>query len=321
MSAQLQTERAAVAELSAPIAAPIGPVVEVRNMELRLGKEFTLLIPDLNLRPGELLAVIGPNGSGKSSLLSCLVGLVRLSFGQVTILGSPAAQLPLATRRKLGVQLQGSGYNDLYLVRDLRRLHELMYGLSDQSIFDAFDVGSLSSKRYGTLSSGEQQRVQLAMALAHRPSLAVFDEPTSNLDPHFEDVFCTLLRQRATQDGEFSCIFVTHSPRVVSLCDQLLVMRRGSIDRFGARDALVEESFGQFACMFSGTALELERIKSLMPQPPSMIGKSGEGDTLVFYGEKHLKEIALATLAAVPVHKFTLWLPDAADLLESIKHG
>src|SRR6218665_1508314 len=91
---------------------------------------FTLCVPELHLACDEVLGVIGPNGSGKTSLLSCLLGTAQAGHGRVTLLGDPAGRLALATRQHFGLQMQGAGYNELYLVRDIQRLHGLIYGRS-----------------------------------------------------------------------------------------------------------------------------------------------------------------------------------------------
>lgn len=279
---------------------------------------FTLHVPELQLAAGEVLGVIGANGSGKTTLLSCLLGTVRPERGRTTVLGEPAGRMTEATRQDFGLQLQGAGYNELYLVRDIQRLHGLAYGRSDASVFEAFGVPALGAKRFGSLSSGEQQRVQLAMALAHHPRLAVFDEPTSNLDPAYEEAFCAMVHARRTA-GDFGALVVTHSPRVVSLCNRLMILAAGRVDALGPTADLVKTRFDEVGCrIVASSAARATALAALRGAARRMI----EDDRgLVLYGSAELRQAALVHLQANAVDRCTLWAPDATDLLEGIRHG
>ena len=159
-----QTSPEATVHKLAPAAPAVQEValVDVSNLLVQHDKGFSLRIPQLQMFPADMLAVLGANGSGKSTLLSCLFGGGVSFAGSVQLLGQQPGQLPLAQRHRLGVQWLGAGFNELYRVREIQELYRRCYGRSDASVFEAFGVPELGKRRFGRLSSGEQQRVQLA---------------------------------------------------------------------------------------------------------------------------------------------------------------
>lgn len=325
MTAALAAAPEVQAEPDPPHRQPADALIEVDNLLFQRGAAFALRIPELRLYPGEMMAVIGANGSGKSSLLACLLsagaGRAAAFHGQVRMLRAADLRAGFAQRHRLGVQRQDAGFNELYRVRDLQRLHQRTYTRSDAAVFGAFGVPALAKKAFGALSSGEQQRVQLAMALAHHPQLALFDEPTSNLDPHFEDVFCRHLRARQQDGSGFASLFVTHAGRVAALCDRLLLLHQGAIDRIGSREALVRERFGSVACRFTGPAPQLDAAADLLAGNAAVRRQHRDARSLTLYGDAPLRALAQRALAALDFERFSLWRPGAADLLEALKHG
>ena len=295
-------------------------LIDVSNLSLSHGNGFSLRIPQLQLHPGDMLVVLGANGSGKSTLLSCLLGAGAGFEGQVKLLGCVPGQLDLAQRHRLGVQSQGAGFNELYLVREIQELHRRCYARSDAAVFEAFGLPALGNRRFGRLSSGEQQRVQLAMALAHHPQLAVFDEPTSNLDPHYEDVFCQTLKDRHATDAGFASLCVTHSPRVATLCERVLLLDKGAVDALGALQALVNKRFDSIGCRIVGSGAQLDAAEAVFSGSQAVCRRRG-AHALTLYGGPQLREPAQAFVAQHEVQHFSLWRPDAADLLEAIKSG
>jgi ABC-2 type transport system ATP-binding protein len=307
--------KTAVARADAPGAA----LIDVSNLLVSHDSGFSLRIPQLQLLQGDMLAVLGANGSGKSTLLSCLFGTGAAFHGSVSLLGCAPGRLDLALRNRLGVQWQGAGFNELYLVREIQELHRRCYARSDAAVFAAFGVPELGKQRFGRLSSGEQQRVQLAMALAHHPKLAVFDEPTSNLDPHYEDVFCQMLKRRHGGDPGFASLCVTHSARVAALCERMLVLDKGGIDALDSLQSLVSKRFDRLGCRIVGSAAQLDAAEAAFAGSAAVRSRHRDARAVTVYGGQPLRELAQAFVAQHEVEHFSLWRPGAADLLEAIK--
>lgn len=294
-------------------------LLEVSNLLVSHDSGFSLRIPQLQLFAGDMLAVIGANGSGKSTLLSCLFGSSPASHGEATLLGCAPGRLGLLERHRLGVQWQGAGFNEMYLVREIQELHRRCYARSDAAVFEAFGVPALGKRRFGRLSSGEQQRVQLAMALAHHPQLVIFDEPTSNLDPHYEDVFCQMLKHRHESDPGFASLCVTHAPRVAALCEEMLILDKGGVDEIGSLQTLISKRFDRIGCRIVGTTPQLDAAEALFANSDAVRSRRRDSRAITAYGGLALRDLAQTLVAQHEVEHFSLWRPGAADLLEAIK--
>jgi len=320
MNKIVNTDRLSPAQASSVWEPSLGAceaTVEVHNLHCAPSPAFALILPAFRLPPNCLTALIGPNGSGKTTLLSCVLGSRPAGHGTVQLFGHPVRQLPVAKRARIGVQLQDVGFNEQYKVQDIVKLHRLVYAASDPAIFDAFRIAELDAKRFGALSSGEKQRLQLAMAMAHRPELMIFDEPSSNLDAYFEGVFCDLLT-RARHDGA-SSIFITHSPRVVAISNQILFLRDGRVEHQGPQRELISKLFGPVGCLFAGNSAAQSHVQSALAAVPGVRFRLTR-DGLQAFGDAPLRRAAIEAAAQVELERFALWSPDAADLMQEVKN-
>ena len=219
---------------------------------------------DLDVQPGELMAIVGASGSGKTTLLNILAGLERPSAGQVSVgdrdlLNISDRELVLYRRSEVGFVWQTTARNLVpYLsVRDNIELPMAIAGVSKRErrgrsmeLLAALDMEDKVSRAPGQLSGGEQQRVAIAVALANRPPLLLADEPTGELDTQMaEDVFRML--------GEMNRVFgvtvviVTHFGGVAHFVDRVVHIRDGRISA---------ESYLQSSFQRSGSATEQEYL-------------------------------------------------------------
>jgi len=192
---------------------------------------------DLEIRPGEMVALLGPSGCGKSTLLNVLSGVDRLDAGTAIVAGidlgrASARQLVTLRREKIGIVFQA-----FHLVPNLTAEENVALPLHLAGRRDAARVAALLA-RVGLsgraqhfpseLSGGEQQRVALARALVHRPRLVLADEPTGNLDSAAGDVVLDLLDElRAAEEA--AVVLATHDERVAARADRRIRMRDGRV--------------------------------------------------------------------------------------------
>ncbi len=195
---------------------------------------------DLEVEPGEFIAVLGSNGAGKSSLLKVLLGLQPLSRGSVDLLGRPAAR----GRRDVGYipQHRGYGANVPLRARDLVKLgidgHRWGLGgmRANEQLVDEL-LESVGATEYADaplarLSGGEQQRLRVAQALASRPRILLCDEPLQSLDLKRQRVVVELIDKDRRERGT-TVMFVTHEINpVLSAVDRVLYIINGRF-RFG----------------------------------------------------------------------------------------
>jgi len=195
---------------------------------------------DLDLAPGEIVALLGESGSGKSTLLNCLAGLDEADSGSITLAGQDLRPLDddarSALRRKeLGFIFQAFHLLPHLSVADnvalpLRLLRQRDDGRVAQML-EAVNLGQLAARMPRQLSGGQLQRVAIARALVHRPRLVLADEPTGNLDARHAAEVLELLR-RCTHEAGAACLLVTHSEVAAHAAD-----RRLRLDADGLHDA------------------------------------------------------------------------------------
>jgi lipoprotein-releasing system ATP-binding protein len=196
---------------------------------------------DLQVAPGEIVALLGPSGSGKSTLLQA-VGLLEGGFeGSIRLHGQEAAELDDEGRTRLRRELLGFVYQFHHLLPEFNArenviLPQLVRGADPQSARQRADellsklrLAERLDHRPSKLSGGEQQRVAVARALANKPPLILADEPTGNLDEHTADIvfaeFLNLVR------GEGSAALVaTHNERIAAKMDRVVRLHEGRLE-------------------------------------------------------------------------------------------
>src|SRR5689334_7315673 len=195
---------------------------------------------DLEVAPGEIVALLGPSGSGKSTLLQA-VGLLEGGFkGSIRLAGEEAAELDDDGRTRLRRELLGFVYQFHHLLPEFNALEnvilpQLVRGADPaaartraEQLLGALRLSERVDHRPSKLSGGEQQRVAVARALANKPPLVLADEPTGNLDEHTADAvlgeFLSLVR------GEGSAALVaTHNERLASKMDRVVRLHEGRL--------------------------------------------------------------------------------------------
>ena len=197
---------------------------------------FALRGVSLQLRPGELLAVMGPSGSGKSTLLACLAGLDEPDGGHVELMGRRVTRRPEAERaalraRHIGILRQSRNlFEHLTVAGNIRLQLKLARRPRDarlDAMLDLLSLRPLLDSRLGQLSGGETARAGLAVALAADPIVLLADEPTAEVDAATADGMLVLLMQR--RDEGRATIVVTHNAAVAERCDRILRLRDGRI--------------------------------------------------------------------------------------------
>ncbi|TMR13101.1 ABC transporter ATP-binding protein [Nonomuraea turkmeniaca] len=194
---------------------------------------------DLQVEPGEFVAIMGPSGSGKSTLVHMLGGLDTRTSGEIWLDGKRADTLSesawaLLRRKKIGFVFQFFNLVTNMTVGDNVELPALLAGASPkvarerrESLLAALNLTDRADAAPAQLSGGEQQRVALARALANQPSLLLADEPTGNLDSRNTRDVLRLLSE-VHKEGQ-TIIMVTHDARVASLADRLVSLFDGEI--------------------------------------------------------------------------------------------
>jgi putative ABC transport system ATP-binding protein len=203
------------------------------------GREITVLRDiTFELEAGGFLAVTGPSGSGKSTLLGLLAGLDRPTSGHVVLDGRDLATLTEDERARVRAEAVGFVFQSFHLIPTLTARENIQVPLElrgedartrAEELLARVGLGDRGHHYPAQLSGGEQQRVAVARAFAHRPKILFADEPTGNLDAANGQNVITLLGELNRELGT-TLVLVTHDPdlarharRVIRLCDGAVV--------------------------------------------------------------------------------------------------
>jgi heme exporter protein A len=218
-------------------------LIIARSLSKQFGPLWALRSIDLDIRPGEFTTIVGPNGAGKTTLLRILATLSRPTSGQVSIAGHLLPRGADDARRHIGLLSHlPLLYGDLTAEENLRFFGQ-MYDVPNLKarIDDLLEQVDLSERRHDrarTFSRGMQQRLAIARALMHNPSILLLDEPFTGLDPHASDRLEELLR--GLNDGQRTVVMTIHDlDRGWAMCQRALVLARGKIV-YDARTADVD---------------------------------------------------------------------------------
>ncbi|MGD9635104.1 MAG: ABC transporter ATP-binding protein [Pirellulales bacterium] len=227
------------------------PVLSAKNLYKAYGRGDARVPAvdgiDIELMPGEIVAIMGASGSGKSTLLNLLAGLTRPDKGQVWLDGSDLAVLSdrrIAALRGKNMGVVFQAYNLLPTVSALDNvaLPLMLAGIrgarnTAKSFLSSVGLDSQMTRRPPELSGGEQQRVALARALVNNPQVILADEPTGNLDRANVQLVCDLFK-RVVATNDRAIAIVTHEPFVACYADRVIVLSDGQIaDQFVKAEA------------------------------------------------------------------------------------
>ena len=219
------------------------PLIHLERVCKRYGDLVAVDGVDLNVHPGQVLAIIGPSGSGKSTLLRCINYLERPESGRIAVgdicldAGTPPSRAELSVlRRRVGMVFQSFNlFPHLTVLQNVSLAQRRVLGRSredaERRSQDLLAVVGLADKAHqypSRCSGGQQQRIAIARALALEPSVMLFDEPTSSLDPELGLEVLNVMRELA--NAGMTMIIVTHEMHFAEdVSNEVVVMAGGRV--------------------------------------------------------------------------------------------
>ncbi|MBI4991279.1 ABC transporter ATP-binding protein [Candidatus Gottesmanbacteria bacterium] len=213
-------------------------VVEVKNLTKKFGPPaggFTAVDNiSFSIKTGEIVGLLGPNGAGKTTTIDMLLGILKPTFGDITIFGKPFEQ----NRQNI---LQEMNFSAAYInlpwkmkiwenLYTFGRLYQIKnYKEKSEELIEEFMLTDLRNKFIKDLSSGQQARVYLCKAFINDPKLLLLDEPTAFMDPDVADTLRKLIMKKVREKNT-TVIFTSHNmAEVTELCDRVIFLNKGKI--------------------------------------------------------------------------------------------
>jgi ABC-2 type transport system ATP-binding protein len=206
-------------------------VAQVQGLTKRFGDFTAVDAVSFDIRRGEVLGYLGPNGSGKTTTIRMLLGMLTPSGGSATVFGRDIARESEAIRRQVGYMSQRFALYDELTAWENLAFYAGVYGVQDEGrVQGALRTVGLEGRghlRAGRLPIGWRQRLALATAIVHHPSLLILDEPTSGVDPVARRAFWNLIYDLAEQG--VTTLVTTHYMDEAEYCNRVGIMRRGHL--------------------------------------------------------------------------------------------
>jgi ABC-2 type transport system ATP-binding protein len=203
---------------------------------------------DLHVLPGEIYGFLGPNGAGKSTTVLMLTTLLPPTAGRASIGGLDVVSDAHAVRRVLGAALQEVALDPMLTAREHLRLQGALHGLDratrakrGDELLERVELADVSGRKVGTLSGGMKRRLDLALALVHRPSVLFLDEPTTGLDIRSRTALWDEVRTLAREDGVTVFLTTQYLEEADVLADRVGIIDHGRIVAEGPPAALKAE--------------------------------------------------------------------------------
>jgi len=219
--------------------------VVARGLRKGFGQLVAVEGLDLVIHRGEVFGLLGPNGSGKTTTIRMLCGLLEPSAGSATVVGYDVGREAEQIRRRIGYMSQRFGlYDDLSVTENLT-FYATIYGLHGAArreriaeLVAELGLGERTRQLAGTLSGGWKQRLALACATAHRPSMLFLDEPTAGVDPASRRIFWQKIYALAAQGT--TILVTTHYMDEAVRCQRLAFLSRGRLIAVGTVPEVLE---------------------------------------------------------------------------------
>lgn len=206
-------------------------MIEIEGLVKRYGERTAVDRLDLHVAGGEIIGLVGPNGAGKTTTLRCLCGIVPPTAGRVAIAGFDLATAPIEAKRRLAFVPDEPRLFDYLTVWDHLSVLARIYGVSDGAeravrLLEDFDLADRRDAFPAELSRGMKQKLLVAMALLHRPSALVLDEPLTGLDPGAMRRMRERIRSVAAEGA--AVLISSHMLHLVeALSSRIVILARG----------------------------------------------------------------------------------------------
>lgn len=208
----------------------VGPLLEVRNLELHYGRQRIVHDVSFQLSPGRVQALIGPNGAGKSSIIRILAGLVKPEKGQMVLRGDILSSA-IKLHQTAGFFIESPDFyknldarQNLMLLRKIRKASQ-----NENELLRIVGLEYAAGKKVRKFSRGMKQRLGIAQALLGDPEILVLDEPFNGLDPEVKKFLMELIRKLASEKNKAILVSSHLLSDLEALADDFVLLSEGAV--------------------------------------------------------------------------------------------
>ncbi|NKF06702.1 ABC transporter ATP-binding protein [Clostridium gasigenes] len=217
----------------------------VKNVTKRFDDKLVLDNISFEIKEGDIFGLIGPNGAGKSTLINIMTGLIKGNVGEVTLGGHAISKEPIKAKELIGLVPQELALMETLTAYDNLEYFGAFYGLGGkllkERIEEALIVTGLSEKKkvkVKKFSGGMKRRLNLAVAIMHRPKILILDEPTVGVDPQSRNYIFEFIK-KINKESNTTVIYTSHyMEEVEQLCNNIFILDEGKEIAFGSKSMI-----------------------------------------------------------------------------------
>ncbi len=276
----------------------------------------------LEVKQGEIFGLLGPNGAGKSTTIQMVVGITRITSGQIEVFGHDVVNEATLTRRLTGVMHQETVIEQAYDIGRALEIHSGFYGVKDdpqwrKTLIDRLDLGPHLQKRMMRLSGGMKRRFMVAKALIHRPRLVILDEPTAGVDIEFRHSLWELVRE-INRDGVTFVLTTHYLEEAEQMCSRIAIMNHGSVVALDSTRNLTR-LLGEQELVINFKSFIGFELSSVFKEFPYRMHPNGLSASFpIALPQDMAKIIWLATEAKLPLGEIETKRPDLEQVFVSL---
>ena len=223
--------------------------IEIKNLTKKYDSKFELGPIDLDIPSGCIIGLIGENGAGKTTLIKSLLSILKPNKGTINIFEKDINENETSIKEDLGVVLDDMFFPEILNAKDLNIIMKDLYKNWDSDLYSKYleDFKLPNDKKIKEMSKGMRKKLEIAVALSHRPKLLILDEPTSGLDPvvrsEILDIFLKFI-----EDEEHTILLSTHiTSDLEHIADEIIFIDKGKLLLQENRDELLD-NYGILKC-------------------------------------------------------------------------
>lgn len=228
-------------------------MLEIKNLSFNVNTGKKEIIKNINLEipDGKLIVVTGPNGGGKSTLAKLIAGIEKPTSGTIIFKGRDITEMSITERAKLGI---GFAFQQPVKFKGIRviDLIRLSSGkeLSVAEACEYLSLVGLCAREYidrevnASLSGGELKRIEIAVVIARKSLLTVFDEPEAGIDLWSFSNLIEVFRKQREEIKDRSILIISHQERILNIADEIVVINEGEIENKGKREDILPKLMG-----------------------------------------------------------------------------
>ena len=291
-------------------------MLQVQGLTRRFGENTAVDSVSFDVPSGKMTGFVGANGAGKTTTMRMIMGVLTAQAGDVLLDGRPVTA---DDRSSFGYMPEERGLYPKQPILDqlvyLGQLHRMTQGDARsraQELLERFQLGDRGKDKLESLSLGNQQRVQIAASLLHRPTVLILDEPFSGLDPVAVDSMVDLLREHTEQGVPI--LFSSHQLDLVDrLCDNLVVLQKGRLVTSGTGDELRAAAPRRHRITVSPDAGWVREEPGV-----TVIDVAGQDAVVELADDDAAQRLLTNALARGPVHEFSRIRPSLSEIYRGV---